>query len=117
MGDLTEVCAVNVEHKQVKYSFAGGVVVARKNDTLTRRMKIWRPVGPTQIGDLAEVCTVGVYDKYLHCRGLDEALFEERSIILDFLGGLRARSPENDLLAIGREKRPAVVAELVRDLL
>src|SRR5690606_17234986 len=83
---------------------------------LSAWMKKRPPVGIAQPGQLSQIASGGIADKKFHLGRLYQPLCQQVVVLLDFLVGCRARSPENNLASVGRKERAAVIAQFVSDL-
>src|SRR6266550_2430961 len=80
-------------------------------------IQIRSAVGPAEIGDLVLMRAVAVHDPDFHAHGPHQILRDQAAVIRGIRGGLRMPGAIDDLLAVGREERAAVVAEGARQAL
>src|SRR5262249_17386897 len=60
IGDLLETAAVIIDHKKLEIITSFAVMIARKNDLLSARMKKWRPIGFAQFCYLFQIASIHV---------------------------------------------------------
>src|SRR3990172_3355290 len=115
-GDLLEARAVHADQIQIEVTASRVFVVRREDDLPAVERPRRAEVRASQTRDLALVTPVGVHDPELHPARAHDPLCEEVPVVLEFAGGGGVVGAIDDLPAVGRPPRPAVVARLVREL-
>ena len=109
IGNAFQPRTIDVDGPEIELPAARIVVVGREQHSFSVGEEERREVRTTEVGDLARLGTVGVGDPELQFARAHQALVEELPVILKFVPD-RPGSPPDDLGAIPREERAAVVA-------
>jgi hypothetical protein len=115
--NLLQACAIHIDHVQVEIAAFFALVIACKNDLVARRMPARRPVGLADVGDLLGIRAVCIRHKNLQLTRLYESFFEQVFVAFLIFWRRGARGAPYQALAVGREKCPAVIAQVTGDLL
>jgi hypothetical protein len=116
-GDLLQASSIDVDLEDIEASAAGLAEVGCEEDGAAVGREVRREARRLEVRHLVRVSAVGVGDVDLELARADEVLLQQGLVFGRFLALAGTRSAPDELLAVGREERAAIVAQGFRDLL
>jgi hypothetical protein len=100
--DLLKSATIAINEVQIKIrtSRIRIVHVRRKDDLAAVRMKIWREVRRTIVGELSFIAAVGTHEHDFELRRHNEILCKQILILSDFFRRFRPACTPHDILAV-----------------
>src|SRR2546422_891001 len=111
-GDALQARAIFIDQIKIEVTAAGVGHVGGEDDALAVRMEKRRKVGGAVARHLPLVAAIGLHYENLEALRAQKGSLEQLLIIGLLLGRLRVEGAIDDLLAIGGEKWPSIVAQL-----
>src|SRR5258708_34673208 len=117
MRDPLQPGPVFVDDVEVEVAAVLGVgQIGSEDDALAIGQEIRSKIGGAVVCDLALVLAISIHDPYFQVAGADQSARQKFFVVGNFLGRLGMLGAVDDLLAVVRPERTAIVTQLVREL-